>query len=148
MLILYHILKTNVYMYLDFRLYFSSYWCTDYIYSWFLYWMKQWGSLIERSPRLQKVGCSNPGRDRPKSLKQIVTAPLLGNACGCNGSSEMTIITKGLWYSHLLLSVWQSNLRMSLPGFNPRSCALETNALTIVSKLWLWTEELNPCQLI
>ena len=25
---------------------------------------------------MQKVGCSNPGRDRPKSLKQVATAPL------------------------------------------------------------------------
>ena len=27
-------------------------------------------------PRKRKVGCSNPRRDRPKSLKQVVTAPL------------------------------------------------------------------------
>ena len=30
----------------------------------------------ERSPRKRKVVCSNPRRDKPKSLKQIVTAPL------------------------------------------------------------------------
>ena len=31
---------------------------------------------VERSPRMRKVGCSNPGRDRPKSLTQVVTVPL------------------------------------------------------------------------
>ena len=33
---------------------------------------------------------SIPGRDRPMSLKQVVTS--LGNRCECHGSSEMTII--------------------------------------------------------
>ena len=35
-------------------------------------------SELERSPRKRKVVrmCSNPSRDRPKSLKQVVTAPL------------------------------------------------------------------------
>ena len=33
-------------------------------------------SELERSPPKRKVGCSNPSRDRPKSLKQVVTAPL------------------------------------------------------------------------
>ena len=31
---------------------------------------------LERSPRKRKVECSNPNRDRLKSLKQVVTAPL------------------------------------------------------------------------
>ena len=31
----------------------------------------------QRSPRMRKVGGSNPSRDRPKSLKQVVTALLL-----------------------------------------------------------------------
>ena len=39
-------------------------------------WPRRWRSGLERSPRKRKVGCSNPGRKRPKSLKQIVTAPL------------------------------------------------------------------------
>ena len=34
-------------------------------------------SGLERSPRKWKVGCSNPSRDRPKSLKQVEKAPLL-----------------------------------------------------------------------
>ena len=29
--------------------------------------------MLERSPRKRKVGCSNPSRDRPKSIKQVVT---------------------------------------------------------------------------
>ena len=33
----------------------------------------------DSSPRKQKVGCSNPSRDRPKSSKQVVTAPLLND---------------------------------------------------------------------
>ena len=40
---------------------------------------------------MRKVGCSNPSRDRPKSIKQEVT---LGNRCKCHGSSEMTIINE------------------------------------------------------
>ena len=36
----------------------------------------RWRSELEWSPRKRKVGCSNPSRDRTKSLKQIVTAPL------------------------------------------------------------------------
>ena len=31
---------------------------------------------LERSPRKRKVSCLNPRRDRPKSFKQVVTAPL------------------------------------------------------------------------
>ena len=34
----------------------------------------QW---VKRSPRKRVVGCSNSCRDRPKSLKQVVTAPML-----------------------------------------------------------------------
>ena len=30
---------------------------------------------LERSTRMRKVVCSNPSRDRPKSLKQVVTSP-------------------------------------------------------------------------
>ena len=30
----------------------------------------RWHSGLERSTRKRKVGCSNPSRDRPKSLKQ------------------------------------------------------------------------------
>ena len=36
-----------------------------------------WHSGLESSPRKRKVGCSNPRRDRSKSEKQVVTAPLL-----------------------------------------------------------------------
>ena len=39
--------------------------------------MRQWRVGLERSPRNRKVWCSNPSRDRPKSLKQEVTGPLL-----------------------------------------------------------------------
>ena len=31
---------------------------------------RRWRSGLERSPRKRKVGCSNPSRDRPKSLKR------------------------------------------------------------------------------
>ena len=31
---------------------------------------------LDRDSRKRKVGCSNPSRDRPKSLKQVVTTPL------------------------------------------------------------------------
>ena len=34
----------------------------------------------ERSPRVWKIGCTNPKRNRPKSsIKQVVTAPLLND---------------------------------------------------------------------
>ena len=39
--------------------------------------LRRWRSQVERSPRMRKIGCSNPDRDRNTSLKQIVTAPLL-----------------------------------------------------------------------
>ena len=44
---------------------------------------------------------SSPGRDRPKSLKQVVTAPLptLGNRCECHGSSEITMKTDAQCHS-------------------------------------------------
>ena len=37
---------------------------------------RRWRSGLERSPLKRKVGCSNPSFNRPKSLKQVVTAPL------------------------------------------------------------------------
>ena len=42
---------------------------------------------------MEKVGCLNPGCDRPKSLKQVVTLHcwILGNRCEYQGSLEMTI---------------------------------------------------------
>ena len=36
-----------------------------------------WRSRLKRLPRMWKIGCSNPSSDRPKLLKQVVTAPLL-----------------------------------------------------------------------
>ena len=41
-----------------------------------LYRPPLWRSGLERSPRKRKFGCSNPSRDRPKSLNRKVTAPL------------------------------------------------------------------------
>ena len=37
---------------------------------------RRWRSGLQRSPRKRKDGCSNPSRDRHKSLKQVVTSPL------------------------------------------------------------------------
>ena len=37
-------------------------------------WPRPWRSGIERSPRKQKIGCSNPSRD--KSLQPVVAASL------------------------------------------------------------------------
>ena len=37
---------------------------------------RRWRSGLERSPRKRKIGCSNPSSDKPKSFKQVVTAPL------------------------------------------------------------------------
>ena len=37
----------------------------------------RWRSPLERAPRMRKFGCSNPSHGRPKSEKQVVTAPLL-----------------------------------------------------------------------
>ena len=63
----------------------------------------QWVRVFARK---RKVGCSNPSRDRPKSLKQVVTAPLPNawHQCECHGSSEMTIIngysvSQQVWHS-------------------------------------------------
>ena len=51
--------------------------------------LQEWRTGVERPPNNRKAGCSNPSRDRPQSLKQVVTT---GNRCECHGSSEMTII--------------------------------------------------------
>ena len=40
----------------------------------FMPWL--WRSRLERWSSKRKVGCSNPSRDEPKSLKQAMTAPL------------------------------------------------------------------------
>ena len=42
------------------------------------------GSQLERSPRMRKVGWSNPSRDSPKLLKQVLTVPFL-NALNATG---------------------------------------------------------------
>ena len=42
----------------------------------FMYMGRDGGAEVERSPRKRKVGCSKPGHDKPKSLKQVVTVPL------------------------------------------------------------------------
>ena len=39
--------------------------------------MQQSLAAMLASPRMRKVECSSPCRDRPKSLKQVVTVPLL-----------------------------------------------------------------------
>ena len=36
---------------------------------------RRWWSGLERSPRKRKVGCSNPCRNRPNSLREVVTVP-------------------------------------------------------------------------
>ena len=36
----------------------------------------RWRSRLKRSPRMRKVGCSNPSCNRP-ALKQVVTVPLV-----------------------------------------------------------------------
>ena len=48
----------------------------------------QWRSVYSVRPPKGKVGCSNPSRDRPKSYKQVVTAPLPKGVSVL--SSEMT----------------------------------------------------------
>ena len=54
--------------------------CTRIIYICIrLYEPQRCRSGLERSPRMQKVVCSNPSRNKSKSQKQVVTAPLLIN---------------------------------------------------------------------
>ena len=52
--------------------------------------------LLYNDPNIGQSRGSNPGRDRPKLLKQVVTVPLPNarRECECHGSLEMTI-TKG-----------------------------------------------------
>ena len=50
-------------------------------------------SQLERSPRLWKVGCSNPSCDRPKLLKQVVTALLLN-------ARQQVRVSRVLGYDH------------------------------------------------
>ena len=57
-------------------------------------------SRLERLPRKRRVGCSNPGRDRPN----YISCKTLGNGCKCHRSSEMTIIngcsvSQQVWYA-------------------------------------------------
>ena len=53
------------------------------VVSWLIDWLdsftpyQQYFSHVERLPRRQKVICSNPSPHKPKSLKQVVTDPLL-----------------------------------------------------------------------
>ena len=51
-------------------------------------------TLLNHPIHKRKVGCSNPSRDRPKSLEQVVAAPLPNapHRCECHRSSSMTII--------------------------------------------------------
>ena len=53
----------------------------------------QWLNGIAFTSHAGDLG-SIPARDGPKSIKQVVTAPIktLGNKCESHGSSEMTII--------------------------------------------------------
>ena len=37
------------------------------------HWSSRWRSKLERTPRYQKVGCSNPSRYRPKYVKQVLS---------------------------------------------------------------------------
>ena len=53
--------------------------------------LRRWRSGLERLYRKQKVGSLNPNRERPRSLKQIMTAPRK-NARYQVFVSEMTII--------------------------------------------------------
>ena len=54
----------------------------------------RWRNRSERSPCMRKVGCSNPSRDRPKSLNRCWQhyCQTSGIRCEDHGSSEMTII--------------------------------------------------------
>ena len=53
----------------------------------------RWSSWLERSPRKRKVECSNPSRDRPNSLKQVVTdyCQTLGNRCDYKQMPSVTV---------------------------------------------------------
>ena len=64
------------------------------IMPWFrVYLPRRWRSGLERSPCKRKSGYSNPSRDRPKSLKPVVTT-LLSKARQqvWHESSQMTIL--------------------------------------------------------
>ena len=62
------------------------------LYFYILNLLARTAAVVAQSARaftcMRKVGCENPEGDRPKWLKQVVTAPLL------NASPEMTIINR------------------------------------------------------
>ena len=76
----------------------------------------QWVRVFARK---RKVGCSNPSRERPKSLKQVMTAPLPNawHQCECHGSSE-TAIVNGYSVSQ---QVWHSKEPSLLNGHKCRT---------------------------
>ena len=71
----------------------------------------QW---LERSPRKQEVECSNPSRDRPKSLKQAVTVPLpnarhevwVSRVLGDDRYKRMPRVTVGVARERTLTAQW------------------------------------------
>ena len=70
--------------------------------------------LVKNSPRMRKVGCSNPSRDRPKSLKQSMTAPMLNarqqmlvlRVLGVDHYKPVFRVTIGVTRSRTLTAHW------------------------------------------
>lgn len=75
---------------------------------------------LECSPRMRKVGCSYPGRDRPKSLRQVVVSSPAecssGNRLGCYKFLNMTL--KRMSNTCITADVaWQKNPHWSINMF-------------------------------
>ena len=59
----------------------------------------RWRSQLERSPRMRKVGCSNPSHDRPKSSKQVVIDSLLNAKQQVLEDDHFKRMPRAAWHS-------------------------------------------------
>ena len=93
----------------------------------FIFKSRWWCSGLERSPRMLKVGCSNPSHDIPKSKKQLVTAPLLNarqqvwvsRVLGDDHYKRMSRVTVGLARLRTLTArcPWMPSIGQNLQPF-------------------------------
>ena len=73
-----------------------------------------WRSRLERKSHMLKVRCSKPGRDRPKSLKQVVTVQLpkarqqarASRFLGDDHYKRLACVTVGFANSRTLTAQW------------------------------------------
>ena len=89
---------------------------------------RPWWWISQSTLPVWKVGCLNPSRVRPKSLKQVVTAPLLkapqqlwvSHVLRDDHYKQMPCITVGVAHSWILTApwLWVPSIGQNLQPFN------------------------------